>query len=499
MRNESRARTLSLISILLIIITISECTADASLKLYNHLFKNYRKEIRPVDPHNPSPTNVTVQLFLKQIQNVHESDQIISLYCWLELYWQDYYLQWNETEFNGTNEIIVPAKEVWRPDLLVYNNAHMNIEDNQLETNAVIKSDGRISVYRAMVTQITCLLNMDSFPFDQQICYVMLSSWSYDGAAIMLDTLVSTEADNQQADLEKVSSLAHYMPNQEWHLNDFKIRRNLKVYECCPSPFPDLTYFFSIRRNPMYYLFTQLLPSTFISITMIGSFTPHNTSGENQEKVTLGATAGMAIVIILMMIADKLPATSETLPLLGKFYVGLILMIFFATCSTTFVLSVQMRGNRGEPLPNWIRVCIRRSRLMKWIFKHIDDKKKVKTKDCLCMSRSRSNSILAKINGDCKLFAPPYSAFNTDPSYQRLLQTINDIRCANQYVTERLEAEHQLKEIRRDWEYLARGIDTLLLTFFVFFSVLYQFWLFSQTNVAPLKITESFMNLTSAA
>jgi hypothetical protein len=36
---------------------------------------------------------------------------------------------------------------------------------------------------------------------------------------------------------------------------------------------------------------------------MIGSFTPHNTNGENQEKITLGATAGMAIVIILMMIA----------------------------------------------------------------------------------------------------------------------------------------------------------------------------------------------------
>jgi hypothetical protein len=115
----------------------------------------YKATILPL-----ASTNVTVQLFLKQIQKVHESDQIISLYCWLEMYWTDFYLRWNESDFGGLSEIIVPAYQIWRPDLLVYNNAHMNIEDNQLETNAVIKSDGRVSVYRAMVTQITCLLTM---------------------------------------------------------------------------------------------------------------------------------------------------------------------------------------------------------------------------------------------------------------------------------------------------------------------------------------------------
>lgn len=56
----------------------------------------------------------------------------------------------------------------------------------------------------------------------------MLSSWSYSGAEIMLDTLVSTETDNNQPNLLKVSALTHYMENQEWHLNDFKTKRNLK-------------------------------------------------------------------------------------------------------------------------------------------------------------------------------------------------------------------------------------------------------------------------------
>lgn len=75
-------------------------------------------------------------------------------------------------------------------------------------------------------------------------------------------------------------------------------------------------------------------------------------------------------------IADKLPATSNTLPLLGRFYVGLILMIFFATCTTTYTLNVQMRGNQGEPIPEWLRIAIGKFRLMQIIFKKIDRKKK---------------------------------------------------------------------------------------------------------------------------
>ncbi|KAI6183708.1 AcetylCholine Receptor [Aphelenchoides bicaudatus] len=454
--------------ILICVFLIYVCHGDGTLDLYNHLFKHYRKEIRPVDSKNPSSTNVTVQLFLKQIQKVHESDQVLSLYCWLELYWTDNFLRWNESEFDGVQEIIVPAAQIWRPDLLVYNNAHMDIEGNQMETNA-------------------------------QECYIMLSSWSYSGAEIMLDTLISTEKDNSQTDLSSISALAHYMENQEWQLNDFKTKRNLKYYECCPSAYPDITFYFTIRRNPIYYLFTQLLPSTFISvITMIGSFSPHHTTGENQEKVTLGATAGMAIVIILMMIADKLPATSNTLPLLGKFYVGLILMIFFATISTTWIMNIQMKGNQGQEIPGWLRLATRRSRFMRLIFKNISGKKKHKSKDCLCMSRSRSNSFILKSdNTECRWFAPPYNAIGADPIYQKILLTIGDIRTANQITAERLEAEHRLHEIRAEWAYVARGLDKIFLFLFVAFTVLYQLWLFTQTTTTIRMVSEQFMNQTS--
>ncbi len=58
---------------------------------------------------------------------------------------------------------------VWKPDLLVYNNANMNVRDNEMLTNVLVRNDGRVSLFRAIITDITCNLNLHRFPFDQQV------------------------------------------------------------------------------------------------------------------------------------------------------------------------------------------------------------------------------------------------------------------------------------------------------------------------------------------
>jgi uncharacterized membrane protein len=78
-----------------------------------------------------------------------------------------------------------------------------------------------------------------------------------------------------------------------------------------------------IDRNPTYYSMTLIVPSIFITIvTIVGFFTPYSSDGENTEKVSLGVTALLSLAIILMMVSDKLPATSESMPLLGRARVG---------------------------------------------------------------------------------------------------------------------------------------------------------------------------------
>ena len=106
--------------IIFIIISIIFDTVECRRKaLLDHLFTNYRKELRPVRNEKSGPTVVTVQLYFKQIQKIQESDQILTLYCWLEEYWVDEFLKWDPSQFGGIRQIHVPADMIWKPDLLV--------------------------------------------------------------------------------------------------------------------------------------------------------------------------------------------------------------------------------------------------------------------------------------------------------------------------------------------------------------------------------------------
>ncbi|KAK6048447.1 hypothetical protein COOONC_14049 [Cooperia oncophora] len=164
----------------------------------------------------------------------------------------------------------------------------MNIRESEMQTNVQIEYNGRISLFRALMTDVTCDLRLERFPYDQQICYVLLASWSYDGSQIMLYTAEEPTAE-PSTNRTNLAALNHYIPNMEWKLIDFKYRSNLKYYDCCPNPYPDISYFFAIKRNPSYYLFTLIIPSAFITIvTVIGFFTPHSSTGENTEKVSEG-------------------------------------------------------------------------------------------------------------------------------------------------------------------------------------------------------------------
>lgn len=49
----------------------------------------------------------------------------------------------------------------------------MNVEENEMETNAIIKYNGEVTLFRAMITDIACTLSLSLFPFDQVFyCFI---------------------------------------------------------------------------------------------------------------------------------------------------------------------------------------------------------------------------------------------------------------------------------------------------------------------------------------
>ena len=62
-------------------------------------------------------------------------------------------------------------------------------------------------------------------------------------------------------------------------------KRNKITYECCPTPYVDITFVIRIRRRTLYYFSTLIIPCVLISSMALLGFTLPPDSG---EKLTLG-------------------------------------------------------------------------------------------------------------------------------------------------------------------------------------------------------------------
>ncbi len=83
-------------------------------------------------------------------------------------------------------------------------------------------------------------------------------------------------------------------------------------------PFVEIYFHLVLKRKPMYYIFTMVLPSFIITtLSTVGLFSPFNAGGDRQEKISLGLTTLLAMAVLLIMVADKMPRTSNGLPMIG--------------------------------------------------------------------------------------------------------------------------------------------------------------------------------------
>lgn len=65
----------------------------------------------------------------------------------------------------------------------------------------------------------------------------------------------------------------------------------------------------------MFYVFNLILPCGLITaIALLGFYMP----SDSGEKVTLGITTLLSMTVFLMLVAESMPPTSDTLPLIGE-------------------------------------------------------------------------------------------------------------------------------------------------------------------------------------
>uniref|UniRef100_A0A0N5A739 Neur_chan_LBD domain-containing protein n=1 Tax=Parastrongyloides trichosuri TaxID=131310 RepID=A0A0N5A739_PARTI len=311
--------------------------------------KRYDKRVRPVIDQT-KPTKVLFTMSLYQILAINDKQQSLDLNVWIIQKWRDEFLGWNPTKYGFINSTILPFESIWLPDTYVYNSVIMNRQETERYINVVVNTNywkkekgADITFMYPALYRTTCRLNIKYFPYDQQYCTIIISSWTSDKASI-----------DYQPEYNFVN-LQNYIPNEEWIVISFDIQRVEQKFVCCPEPWVLLECNLVIRRKPLYYIVNLVVPTSIITLVAVtGFFTPASTSNERREKLSLGIDALLAMSILMMMVSEQMPTTSDYVPLFGLFYLAIIVIIFVGTIFTAFILNIHLQKQYNRPISPFI-------------------------------------------------------------------------------------------------------------------------------------------------
>nr|CAD7458212.1 unnamed protein product [Timema tahoe] len=189
--------------------------------------------------------------------------------------------------------------------------------------------------------QSSCTIDVTYFPFDQQTCIMKFGSWTFNGDQVSLALYNN----------KNFVDLSDYWKSGTWDI--IEVPAYLNIYEGNHPTETDITFYIIIRRKTLFYTVNLILPTVLISFLCVLVF---YLPAEAGEKVTLGISILLSLVVFLLLVSKILPPTSLVLPLIAKYLLFTFIMNTVSILVTVIIINWNFRGPRTHRMPPWIRV-----------------------------------------------------------------------------------------------------------------------------------------------
>ncbi|EGT50679.1 hypothetical protein CAEBREN_05701 [Caenorhabditis brenneri] len=272
-------------------------------------------------------------------------------------HWLDVRLSWNPEEFGNITLMHFPGEMLWLPDIILYNNAHGSPWVSET-TQVHVSHEGRVTWQPPVVYDAFCNIDIEWYPYDQQICELKFGSWTYGGSQlnlIHLDIDKANESKDATGDnvwkVERGVDLSNYQESVEWDLLSVEGVRHKKWYPCCDYPSIDITYYLHIRRKKLFYTINMIIPCVSLaSLTLWVFYLPC----ESHQKVQLCISVLVALTIYFLMLIDIIPPTSIATPLILKYLSFTMVMVALSVTFTVLVQNIHYREHYQE-MPRFVK------------------------------------------------------------------------------------------------------------------------------------------------
>ncbi|XP_068160564.1 acetylcholine receptor subunit delta-like isoform X2 [Antennarius striatus] len=343
-----------LLSVLLLTLLSNDCCCrNEEERVINYLMKErgYNKELRPVERQQDA-VDVYLALTLSNLISLKEVDETLLTNVWIEHAWIDYRLSWNTSEFDGVNMLRLPSNMVWLPEIVLENN-----NDAQFQvayySNVLVTHTGDCYWLPPAIFSSSCSISVQYFPFDWQNCTLKFTSLTYNAKEIRMLLWEKTDENSTYTVEWIIIDPAGFTENGEWEIIHRPAKRN--TYRHIPmesNKHQDITFYLIIKRKPLFYIVNVIIPCVLISfLASLVYYLP----ADSGEKMTLSISVLLAQSVFLLLISQRLPETSMSIPLIVKYLMFIMVLVTVVVLNCVVVLNLHFRTPSTHTMSEWTK------------------------------------------------------------------------------------------------------------------------------------------------
>uniref|UniRef100_A0A8C5X8J6 Acetylcholine receptor subunit gamma n=1 Tax=Malurus cyaneus samueli TaxID=2593467 RepID=A0A8C5X8J6_9PASS len=317
-------------------------------KLLQDLMSNYNQQLRPA--RGDEIIDVSLKLTLTNLISLNEREETLTTNVWIEMQWVDYRLSWDPEQYDNIQLLRVPSTMVWLPDVVLENNIDGTFEIT-LYTNVLVSPDGSIYWLPPAIYRSVCVIHVTYFPFDWQNCTMVFQSQTYSANEI---NLLLTVEEGQTVEWISIDPEA-FTENGEWAIKHRPARKIINSERFTPDDiqYQQVIFYLIIQRKPLFYIINIIVPCVLISaMAVLVYFLPAKAGG---QKCTVSINVLLAQTVFLFLIAQKVPETSQAVPLIGKYLTFLMVVTVVIVVNAVIVLNVSLRTPNTHSMSQRVR------------------------------------------------------------------------------------------------------------------------------------------------
>ncbi|XP_004585140.2 5-hydroxytryptamine receptor 3B [Ochotona princeps] len=289
---------------------------SALYHLTKQLLQKYQKEVRPVHDWTEA-TTIYLDLSVHAILDVDAQNQKLKTSVWYREVWDDEFLSWNSSLFDEISEISLPRSAIWVPDIII--NEFVDTERSPDLPYVYVNSSGTIKNSKPIQVVSACGLETYAFPFDVQNCSLTFNSILHTVEDVDLAFLRSRE------DINRDNMV--FLNDSEWEL--LSVSSVYSIQQSSIGDFAQIQFNVVIRRRPLVYVVSLLIPSIFLMLVDLGSFyLPPNC----RTRIVFKTSVLVGYTVFRVNMSNEVPRSAGSTPLIG---------VFFTVCMAFLVLSLS--------------------------------------------------------------------------------------------------------------------------------------------------------------